>query len=371
MRAWVLHKMPGRCLAFSLLMAVCAALAAAQQPPKPHVSRAPRLIILPPRVVAGAQATLAVLDIQGRLLPNVVVELTGGQKVTTDVTGRALFKAPDQPGTMVAKIFGHGFSATTRVMASEDSGPHKAIDGSPEEVNMVSYPHVLALHDRFFLEGRGFRGVADSNHVYLNGDPCIVLASSPVSLVALPGPRVPVGDVKLHVTVAGIDAGQFPVSAVMLEFSGPTEAVNAGSSGELILSAHGTTEPLLLEVRNGSPGVIKLSNGNVQRLKTSGGDQNIAPVEVKFLTGGNYSVSARLVSAPKTLPDLELARRRLAEARKIASGDWSARIDRVLLKINQLPRNLPQIRAELKSMLDDKPAASLASLLDSAWQELN
>jgi hypothetical protein len=32
---------------------------------------------------------------------------------------------------------------------------------------------------------------------------------------------------------------------------------------------------------------------------------------------------------------------------------------------------LPQIRAQLRSMLDDKPAASVASLLDSAWRELN
>jgi hypothetical protein len=84
---------------------------------------------------------------------------------------------------------------------------------------------------------------------------------------------------------------------VLLEFSGPAEAVNAGSTGKLILRAHGTTEPLLLEVRNGSPGVIQLSKGNVQRVKTSGGDQNIAPVEVQFVTGGNYSVSARLISA--------------------------------------------------------------------------
>ena len=124
----------------------------------------------------------------------------------------------------------------------------------------------------------GFQSAADSNHVYLSDDPCLIVASSPVSLVVVPGPRVPVGDVNLHVTVAGIDAGQFPVSAVLFEFSGPAEAVNAGSIGKLILRAHGTTQPLLLEVRNGSPGVIQLSKGNVQRLKTSGGDQNI----VKF-----------------------------------------------------------------------------------------
>ena len=127
------------------------------------------------------------------------------------------------------------------------------------EVRIGSYPHVLAIHDRFTLEGSGFQGAADSNHVYLNDDPCLVVASSPVSLVVLPGPRVAVGDINLHITVAGMDAGNFPVSAVMLEFSGPAEAVNAGSSGKLILHAHGSALPLLLEVRNGSPQVIQLS----------------------------------------------------------------------------------------------------------------
>jgi len=89
---------------------------------------------------------------------------------------------------------------------------------------------------------------------------------------------------------------------VLLEFSGPADAVIAGSTGELILRAHGTTKPLLLEVRNGSPGVIQLSKGNVQRLKTSGGEENIVPIEVKFVTGGNYSVSARLISADGSQP---------------------------------------------------------------------
>jgi hypothetical protein len=244
--------------------------------------------------------------------------------------------------------------------------------GKPSEVVKVdSYPHILAIHDRFTLEGSGFRGGADSNHVYLSDDPCLVLASSPVSLVALPGSRVPVGDANLRVTVAGLEAGQFHVSAVMLEFSGPAEAVNAGSTGKLIVRAHGTTEPLFLEVRNGSPEVIQLPKGNVQRLKTSGGDQNTAPLEVQFVAGGNYSVSARLISAEASLPDLESARKRLAEAREIASGGWPARIDQVLLKIDKAPQDLPQIRAELKSMLDDNPAAPLASLLDSAWRELN
>jgi hypothetical protein len=301
-RARGLQKMPSRSLAFALSVGVCAALAAAQPLPKSHLSPAPRLIILPPKLIAGAQATLAVLDSQGRLLPKIVVELSGGQKVTTDVTGRALFEASEQPGKLVAKISGHAISGSATVLASENSGPRSTTEGLPGGGNVITYPRVVTLHDRFSLEGTGFRGAADSNHVYLNGDPCLVLASSPVSLVVLPGPRVPVGKVNLHVNIAGFDAGQFPVSAVLLEFSGPTDAVNAGTTGKLILHAHGTTEPLLLEIRNGSPGVIQLLKGNVQRLKTSGGDQNIAPVEVNFVKDGNYSVSARLVSSGASRP---------------------------------------------------------------------
>jgi hypothetical protein len=301
-RVGVLHKVPGLCLVFILLAGMSQKPAAAQQPPKSHAPPAPRQIILPPTVVAGAQATLAVLDSQGRLLPKIVVELSGGQRVTTDVTGRALFKGPEQPGTMVAQVSAKAVSASAIVAASHDPGPQSPTEAAPRGIRVGSYPHIVALHDRFILEGSGFRGAADSNHVSLNGEPCLVVASSPDSLVLLPGPRVPVGDVSLQVTVAGTDAGQFHVSAVLLEFSGPTEAVNAGSTGKLIVRAHGTSESLILEVRNGSPGVIQLSKGNVQRLKTSGGEENIAPIEVKFVTGGNYSVSARLISPDRSQP---------------------------------------------------------------------
>ena len=295
--AWVRHKLPGRCRFLIILLGLNTAFVTAQQKPRPHASSAPRTIILPPKLVAGASATLAVLDSQGRLLPNITVELSGGQNATTDTTGRAIFKVSDQPGILAAKAPGQGVTVSAAVVASNYSFSPRAPGGAIGPVHVAFYPHVITIHDRFTLEGAGFRGAADSNHVYLNGDPCLVVASSPVSLVALPGPSVPIGDVTLHLVVGGVDAGQFPVSAVLLEFTGPTEAVNAGSSGKLIVHARGTTEPLLLEVRNGSPAVIQLSKGNVQRLKTSGGDENDAPVDVKFVTGGNYLVSARLLSA--------------------------------------------------------------------------
>ncbi len=293
--AWVFYGLLERATALILLFWVCAAIATAQTPPRSHSSPVPRTIILPPKILAGEPATLAVIDNQGRLLPNVSVELSGGQSVKTDATGRAMFKVPGEPGMLAARAEGKGVASSTSVLPG--AGAQNATQGAPPVVKVLSYPHVLAIHDRFALEGSGFRGPADLNKVYLNGEPCLVVASSPVSLVVLPGPRVPIGDVSLRVTVAGADAGQFLVSAVILDFSGPAEAVTAGSDGQLVVHVHGTTQPLIVEIRNGSPGVIQLANGNVQRVRTSGGAENMAPVDVKFVTGGNYAVSARLISA--------------------------------------------------------------------------
>jgi hypothetical protein len=364
---WMGFRGTRHCLAFVLLMP---AIGAAQESPKTQPPLSPRQIILPPTAVAGAQGTLAVLDSQGRLLPDVAVELSGGQKVTTDATGRALFVGPDKPGTLTAKVSGLPVTASTPVVASD---PPTAEGTSPpvaQTAKVRSYPHVLATHDRFTVEGSGLRGMADLNRVFLADKQCLVVAASPHALVILPVPSVPVGAVDLRIRVDEREVGQLPVSVVLLEISGPAEAVNAGASGKLTLRAYGTTERLTVEVRNGSPEVVQLPKGNVQRLETSGGEPNIAPIDVKFVTAGNYLVSARFISAEAGQPDLEQARKRLIEARLIASGNWPARIDLVLLRLDSAPQDLAQIRAELKSMLDDKPAASLASLLDSAWREL-
>ena len=285
------------CAALLYLVAGSASFAGAQQAPK---SRAPvpRTIILPVKMVVGAPATLAVLDAAGRLLPGVVVVLSTGQKVTTDATGRALIAALAEQGKLLATVQGRPgqeISATSPVMATPDSTAATSVDGLPGGVRVESYPRALTLHDRFTIEGTGFRGVADSNHVFLSDQPCLVVASSPVSLVVLPGPHIAIGENYLQVSVSGHDTAQFPVSAISLEFSGPSEAPDAGTQGKIILSVHGATERLAVEVFNGSPGIIQFPHGNVQRLTTSGGDQNIAPVELKFLAAGNYTVTARLI----------------------------------------------------------------------------
>ena len=307
--AWVSRRKPVCRLVLLFVAANIAAFAGAQGLPKTRVPAA-RTIILPLKLTAGAPATLAVLDSAGHLLPNVVVELSNGQKVTTDATGRAQFAAPGQAGKFIAKLSGREIFATSIVVAAANSSDQSSAqstvvtssDASSAPVRVISYPRALAIHDRFTIEGAGFLGAADSNRVFLADQPCLVVASSPVSLVVLPGPRTPVGAITLRVSVAGHDAVQLPVSAVSLEFSGPKEAPDAGTEGEITLSVHGASDPLTVEVRNASPGIIQFPHGSVQRLTTSGGEQNTAAVEMKFLTSGNYTVTARLIPTDSASP---------------------------------------------------------------------
>jgi hypothetical protein len=371
-RAWVRENVFwNRLTLVFLATAGCVAFARAQESPKPQASTA-RTIILPQRVVVGAPATLGVLDAGGRLTSNAEVELSTGQKLVTDETGRAGFVAPSEEGTLTAKVLGQETTALATVVVAPKSTWPSPVEGSLSQSQPAfSIPRVLTLHDLFTIDGEGFNGRADANHVRLADQPCLIVASSPLSLVVLPGLHIPIGKVALRVNADRRDLGTFHVAAVLLEFIGPAHAPNAGTQSKLTLQVRGTTERLDVEVRNGSPEIIQFTHGNVQRLRTSGGEQNIAPVDLRLLMAGNYSVTARLISSESETPDMEAVRQKLFEARKVASGDWNSRIDSVIARIHQPPLDVARIRADVKQMLDDKPTGQLANFLDAAWRMLN
>lgn len=362
------RHLPGATL--FVLAAAFPVIAGAQQVLRVQVA-APRTIVLPQTTIAGAPATLAVLDSAGRMLPNVAVELSGGQKVTTDSTGRALFVVPGGPGILTAQVPGHRVTASAPIVKFADPQPQTSIESLSPAVRVLAIPHFISLHDRFTVEGAGFRGAADANRVFLADQACLVLASSPVSLVVLPGLHVPIGTINLRVSVAGQDAGSSPVTMVLLELSGPAEAPPAGVEGKLSVRVRGTRDRLAVEVRNASPEIIRLPRGNVERMTTSGGERNTAEIETKFLSSGDYTVTARLIPTDSGLPDLEAARQKLVAARALASGSWAARADRVIRRIDRAPQDIAQIREELEQMLGDKPSGEFAFLLESAWQEFN
>src|SRR2546430_7229789 len=92
----------------------------AAQQPAPAASGA-RILLLPRRIVSGERATLAVLDVNGRLTPGVTVNFSNGDRFTTDETGRALFVAPLNPGVIYGSIWGRSGRVGTALPATGEA----------------------------------------------------------------------------------------------------------------------------------------------------------------------------------------------------------------------------------------------------------
>ena len=319
-------------------------------------------LVLPAKLVAGQRATLAVLDAAGRLASGIVVEFTGGERVTCDETGRAAFTAPAQEGVLLAKVLGRNASASATVLQPAPS--------QPDGVQVLDYPRVISVTDRFVVDGFGFSGAADGNRVLLGEQPAVVLAASPIALTVLPAPGATEGPAQLLVEVGGRSPGPVQVSLVSLHLTASKKELEAGEKGRLFVRVRGTDQRLVVEVRNLSPDVIAFPKGNVQRLPTRGGAENIAEVEIVGVRPGSFSVLARLVPVAVGLPDAEAARQHLLAARRIAPPPWQDRLDRFLRHIERDPQDISKLRDDLERMLAEKPEGEFGRLIEAAWKEL-
>src|SRR5438093_11102639 len=147
-------------------------------PQSPPAASGARILLLPRRIVSGERATLAVLDVDGRLTPGVTVNFSNGDRLKTDATGRALFVAPLNPGVIFGSIAGRTGRVATTILS-----PGEAASAS---IEFSSVPRVASLTDRFVVFWKGFRGASDSHRITIAGQRAIRLASSPASLIVLP-----------------------------------------------------------------------------------------------------------------------------------------------------------------------------------------
>jgi len=276
---------------FSLFLGIVCLVAqlcsfARPQQPAPAASGA-RILLLPRRIVSGERATLAVLDVSGRLTPGVTVNFSNGDKLATDATGRALFVAPLTPGVLSASIAGRPGRVTTAVIP-----PSEAASSS---VEIASVPRVASLTDRFELLGHGFCGDADSNQVSVAGHPALVLASSPVSLVVLPPMDLGPGPAAVNISCANHQAPSFAVAFAVLDMEADSSPLKPGEHRGLTVRVRGTMAKIALEARNLAPEIAELSGGNPIRLSSSGGAENIARFDLIGRKNGSLLISIRLV----------------------------------------------------------------------------
>jgi hypothetical protein len=274
---------------FAFLLVIAAALAVpagAQQAPP---ASAAHILLLPRRIVSGEHATLAVLDVNGRLTPGAGVVFSNGDHLTTDITGRALFVAPLSSGVISAAISGRSSRVYTTILT-----PTEAASSS---VEISSAPRVASLSDRFELAGRGFCGDADANHVTIAGQSALVLASSPTSLLVLPPAALDAGKGAVQVSCAKHDAPPFAIKFVALTLEADSSALAPGDHRTVTVHVRGTTMKVPLEARNLAPDIAELTGGNPVRVSSTGGTDNSAQFELVGRQRGSFVLSIRLLSA--------------------------------------------------------------------------
>jgi hypothetical protein len=271
------------CVLAGVFFPVCAAQ---KIPPAPPQSAA-RMLLLPRRIVSGERATLAVLDVNGRLTPGVTVNFSNGDRVKTDATGRALFVAPLDPGVILGSIEGRAGRVATTILT-----PAEAATVSME---VTSAPRVASLADRFEVFSKGFCGDADANQVKVAGRQALVLASSPVALTILPPSELDPGEATVELACAKREAPPFSLTLVALDLEADSSPLKPGEHRTLTVRVRGTSAKISLEARNLAPDVADLAGSNPARTSTSGGKENLARYEVSGKKNGSFLISIRLV----------------------------------------------------------------------------
>jgi hypothetical protein len=275
-------------LLFALLFT---ATLAAQEPPP---ASSARILLLPRKLVSGERATLAVLDVNGRLTPGVTVEFTDGDKLTTDATGRAFFVAPLNTQKLYAGIQGRPGRVSSTILTAEEA-PSSTLD-----VTLV--PRIASLNDRFEISGHGFCGVADANHVTIANLPGLVLAASPAYLAVLPPTDLDPGPAQVQVNCGQKSSAAFTVIFVALDLEASSAPLSPGEHRTLTVRVKGSTAKLNLEARNLAPEITDLQGGPATRSLSSGGPDNLAQFELIGKQHGSFVISIRLLtpaSAPR------------------------------------------------------------------------
>jgi hypothetical protein len=312
-------------------------------------------VILPPKLIAGRPATLAVLGVDGRLAEGIVVDLGSHSainvRVKTDKTGRAVFLAPTDASVLIVKASG------TTAAALIDPPP-----ATNSAQNAILLPPVVSRIDAFPICGGAFHGEADANHVKLNDDPALVLAASPECLVILPGPRIEPGSANISIET-GTDAPYAGNTIlVALHFDPPNPPLVPEKKSTLLLHVQGANTPIRILAENKAPGVLHFIHGDSQEVLTSGGAQNTATIQIHTLSTGDFSFHARILQNP----DPQIARRYLEAAQPIAGKDLQNQIESLVKQLAHNARDTRKVSAELQRILSYTIAGDFRTLLQAA-----
>lgn len=342
-------------------LATAFAVATFASPPSARAQASePAQIVMPSRVVATQPATLAVLDKLGRLVPKVNVNLSDGTPTQTDASGRAYFTAPSTPGVLIARLAGHHEIAAAAVIVPYQKTTKTHIDWAPT---------LVSIRDRFDVRGSGFRGDAAGNILHFGPRPALVLASSPAALVILLNPASAPGTAQLSVAANGPEATAI-LAALAVEFDTGGADLQPGAKAALIVRVRGTDQPREMDVENLAPAVLRFAHGDSEHVRTRGGVDNSAAINIRTLRAGDFSFRVRLTSTDPNSVDAEAAHAYLIAAQKIAPHAWTKRFDPILARLERKKPDTRKALQELNRVLAQTPPENVAFLIAAARDSL-
>ncbi|MHB8753828.1 MAG: hypothetical protein ACYC92_02560 [Candidatus Acidiferrales bacterium] len=315
--------------------------------------------MLPLEIAAGKPATLAVLLPDGRVAAGVKLVLSNGEGVTTDESGRAHFLGLPDAGILIARIPGTEICAAADVVQQMGVG----------KLEIARAPAIVALKDRFTIHGSGFYGDADRNRVELDGRSAFVLAASPVELVILASPKTMPGSVPLAVKTG---VSQVSTEITIVDLLGDTirHSLKPEKKGQLILHVSGTRRQVKLDVQNMSPEIVGFQHGDREHVRTRGGADNSATIEVKGRRAGTFSYGVTLEAQPGPA-NVGAAQDLLEAAEKLAVGGERRAIDNVLKKLRRQNPDILGARKEFAKISTGSGAGDLRALIHATGEALN
>ncbi|MGA8037931.1 MAG: hypothetical protein WB985_18380 [Candidatus Acidiferrales bacterium] len=311
-------------------------------------------IVLPPKLVAGQPATLAILGVDGRLADGIAVDLGEDIRLKTDPSGRATFTVPTGVRFVIANAMGASAAALV-----DDTIPASTSEG-------MKVPSTIAQRDQFVIWGTQFHGDAHENHITFGGDPAFVLAASPECLVVAAGTRAIPGPTKILIQSPPAEWAASS-TVVGLNFDPPLPPLEPDKRSQLVLHAQGSDQPLRVLVMNKTPRILHFVHGDEQQVVTSGGAQNLAPIEVQALATGDFSFNARLLPEP----DAETARRFLEAAEALAPRDEKSEVKDLAQRLKHHPNDTFRVWVELRKIDTLSIAGDFRTLVEAARSALD
>jgi hypothetical protein len=310
-------------------------------------------IVLSPKLMAAHPATLAVFGLDGKLAPGISVALSDGESITTDRTGRAHFTAPASATFLLAQAEG--------VIAAALVDPATGAS----EPKSVAIPPFVSLRESFWLCGPGLQGDASADSITINSHSALVLAASPECVVTIAPPGTAPGPASISVSAPGV---HWTASAtfVSLAFVAPHPALLPGQKGRLAVRVNGSAAKLELVVENTRPAALYFLRGDVQKIRTSGGSNNSASIQVRAVRSGKFSFHARIVPSP----DPSIAARYLQAAAPMATQDLRQKIRKLADRLARHPRKFDSERRDLARVLYQSIPGDFRTLLAAGYAAL-